>query len=420
MSPQEATLTSLANEIDSTADALVEKAGLFGVLHPQISDEFSSSIADLQSRLSAFAQAWIPSPGDSPADQAYVRTVLIPYFESTLASSQAQVELSRAGTFRPSNRSYELHLQREALSIADVANVVDVYHATVNAFLNAQKDLRTARFERVFIENEDEYRRQCEMITGQLDEHATALFGSKIHTPANVDLKERNPHQFLQRINLGYEGYRASLIRLISHEGPFGHNTHQSLSHGKIFSSRFVHQLEGIAIMGEGLGFKAMYARDGVLSDGAAAVSNLLLLKRRVTDSLGAAFEKLAFHDRLSAQQIAEMLASAYAPKQWLEQNFNGLDNRRETSFQFGATPYFVGYEIVRDIQGSALSRIESLPPQLRAQATNTVYRALYKGHRPARVMGAHVNILLDDVASASAQSKTVQSELDVSNGYRS
>ena len=76
-----------------------------------------------------------------------------------------------------------------------------------------------------------------------LDNNAGFVFGTEIFTPADVDLKERNPHQFLGKINIGYSRTKPELIRIVSHEGAFGHNTQQILSKQSSFQNQVLHLL---------------------------------------------------------------------------------------------------------------------------------------------------------------------------------
>ncbi len=393
---QQEKLEKLGGEIEKYAPKLTSHLNAFGTLEKGLADEHAQELGRLESEVRRLLQSWRLRKKTKSSDR-YQRDVILPYFVSLLESLAARVEMARESRFKDSTTMYNLSLKAEALSFSDVEDVLEAYHAAVDEFLAAQKDAGDLEKHHIDSRNVLAYERTCNHAIYVLDQLASKIFKRKILTPANFDVKERTPHQFLGRISVGYEDFMPELMRVVAHEGPLGHNTHQLLSEGMCFGFNYQHTSEGLAILGEQLAIENQYDQDFKEN---RDLANLLKAKRKMQDSISAAFEKAAFHDRLSSDDIAKALESRVYQKEILTQRMASLDREREAHFSFTATPYFAGARLIRSIYDGAVARIRELSPDAKEYEENLseLLCRMFAGKRPARIVGNHVRDYLTDI----------------------
>jgi hypothetical protein len=447
-------LDRLLDRCNRHSTDIASKTALFGTLGPELNDELVGTTDDIRSEFEDLRSEFEASEEETDEIRykiRYCNEVVLPYVENVLDSQTARLRLARPG-FKDSKTLYELNLAADCLDVSDVDGALETYHRSVNDFLNLQKECSNVGIHLVNVSNVTEYKRVCDSILLELDALATSIFGKKILTPANFDVKEQNPHQFLGAINVGFENTMPNILRVLAHEGSLGHNTHQLLSVTEpIFSLNCRHTTEGLAILGEFLALEKKYGSDAqnshlvsVLSDKRiieAAVDaayetlayhdrksekkmvteairreilaskkkhgsdeqnnhlvSVLTAKRIMEDSLGAAYERLVYYDRKSEKEIVAALESRLYPKERLTQNLDGLERRRDISFSVGAAYYFAGFSIIRDVHQNALETVRGMGKD--AKETNAIMNGIltrmYSGQRPASIIENYITDYLD------------------------
>lgn len=325
------------------------------------------------------------------------KELLLPYRIIVLDAIDANVRLNSECQFVRSNERFLISLISEGLCISDLNDVVEVYHKAVDDFFELQKDVSFSGLSFVNSEGVAEYKRRCETVTSMLDHLASQTFRRKVCTPADFDVKEKSPHNFLGQINVGFESLMPELVRVIAHEGPFGHYTHQLLTNGSPFQHIFRHTSEGIAVLGEQLALEMQYPPQ----EGEEQNAMVEILKRRriLRDAMMTAYEKLAFYNRQNPEKIAEAIASRYIPKEIILQQIKGVENRREASLSMGATPYFTGTKLIRAIYDNAVAELKALCPdqeEFEERRKDLLY-IIYRGQRPARIAEQEVKMFLEN-----------------------
>ncbi len=378
----------------------VSSNGAFiGVLDSGLVDEIQQTLTNFGNETKKMAKTWKIRTKTKIEDER-VKDIDFPFLLGLFDSYIARFELARESEFRTSKEKFELNLQAEDLKIEDIDSVVDDFHKYVESYFRAQKDLPDMSEFSVNTTKIDEYRRTCEAIIYILDKKASKQFNTKIHTPADFDPKEKNPHWFLGQINVGFEQYEPNLVTSIGHEGPFGHNTNQQLSEYLAYNFAFRHANEGLAILGEFMALDLYYSDD---IPGKEEIIFFLKQERTMNDALGAAFEKLAFYDCHSKEDIADKLDSRLISKKKLLQRLTRLDEGRDEKFDFGGTNYYAGRKLIVPIYTDAVDTIESLSKGNRDffnYNTKAVWYKLFSGHRSVRTMERQTLHFLDNLKS--------------------
>lgn len=379
-------LSNVHKNIHILNDELQGVINAYQSLIPELSNEFKDKITDLESQLTNIR--WQNS---EDYRQTHFKKIMVPYLFSTLNRMSAIVYANTTRNILSHKELFECHMTIEALTNEDIKDVANDYHDSVSKMIRLQKDNKaTLKLHSVSAEDVSEYKRLCESITLNLDRAASEVFRRKISTPANFDVKETNPRQFLGTINVGFEQTVANLTRVIGHEGPFGHNTHMSLSKESQFYQMFRHQTEGLAILGEILALESQKYD--------IPIRDLMLTKRIMMDSVYATYEKLAFSDGLSLENIAKELDSDFFPK---ERILNNLDDQfkgsRAKIFSFGAIPYYAGSKIILNTYNEAIKTIDKMfDPQMDKELLRqNLLLKMYTGHKPARLVQEDIQLYL-------------------------
>ncbi len=382
-------LISLLDRINTFKGKVVTQVEFMRILSSSIADKYADSIKGMEEELQAIEGTY---PTDEDKD-LLCKEVTIPYYHAVLGSLDARIKKARE-RFKDSRRLYELCMQDDALKMKDVEDVVDAYHAAVEGFFIQQEKAQEIRLHAIYTDKVSKYKRLCDSITSFLDNCASRIFKTEIYTDANIDVKEKMPHQFLFEINLGYENFMLNLVRTISHEGSFGHNTHETLSEGINLSHRFTHTHEGLAILGESIGVEEYFNFSPEEMEIIQAVSRN---KRVMYDAFHAAFEKLAYYDRLPASDMIKELQSRIITAEALRQNLGNIEERRDISFSFSATPYYAGFKLVDRIYTQAISELKALLTDEESfkNGRNELLFTMYRGRKPTSVMAIEVERFL-------------------------
>ena len=351
-------------------------------------------------------ESGLTGEGLNPVQARLQKQVTLPYCNAVLRTLLAQIDGATEG-FKDSRKSYLIQLGMDGIPLDDTRNALEVYQIEVLRFFDLQKMCKGLKFPRVNPRNKDQYHRACEAALFDSDEHASELLGREIFTPVNINLREDMPHQFLGEINIGFEDSYPNLVRLIYHEGSLGHNTQDRLTDDDSdLRIPFRHTQEGLAILGERLGLEHKYGKN----NGNSPIIELLMSKRKVHDAFYAAFERMAYFERLPAREIAMMLRSRLYPQQALVQGLGRLDQARDVGVNCGATPYFVGAQAIQAIYLRALEKINQTytDENDREMARRALLRTMYTGHRPAFLVGREVDLSLEKKVDAESRVKDV------------
>jgi hypothetical protein len=385
-----AKIHKLTYEINQFANRLSHRIGFFRTMEKSLADTLISQIGEYKSKVKELQLD--PTQARS-SEETFNRVIIPSYANAVLDSAHAKIEQAKEG-YKDTRTRFELSLKADALTIDDIADAVTVYHNEVKRFLELQKELGDYDPDGVNCSNVVEYKRNCEIIIGKLDDGASSLFMTKISTPANFDIKEKSPHQFLGQINVGFERYMPNLVSCIAHEGPFGHNTYDILSANSIFAIPFSHTHEGISILGERIGLQIFYPTD---ENKDRVIRQLVMTKRRMNDALGAAYEKAAFFDQMKEKEIVDMLQSRISPAEYLAQHISGLNEKREIVFSAASCPYFAGYQTISRMYQAVIEMIKHEPLEAQAGLQSKFLRTMYSGYRPANIIEAHIAAALND-----------------------
>ena len=181
-------------------------------------------------------------------------------------------------------------------------------------------------------------------------------------------------------------------MRIIAHEGPFGHNTQQILSgNDDTFGFFNVHAAEGLAILGERYAVNLMFP-------GHEGVARLLAIRRTLNSALGTSFEKLAFYDCKSSEEIARILESPIYHRGAAIKHYCRLNDNRDQLFQFGSTPYFAGAKMIQATYDYAVAKIAEmgLPEDQAKHVHNKMLKNMYTGFRSAKTIDSQVRLSLE------------------------
>lgn len=368
----------LANRLNECSGTVCKTLSVASPLDPGLADEYICELAIIGNDYRNTHGSWQIRPDAELQDKS--RKVQLVHGMDIIDSLIARLELSRSGDRGSSDRQYILNCRSDAIQPADTETAVSDYHDAVKRYLAHQRDIAGVPITRT-PRNKISYARLCESILFTLDEAASQIFSREIVTPANFDVKERNPHQFLGEINVGFENTFPNLLRVIAHEGPFGHNTHEMISKHTPFNGSFGHCKEGLAVLGEEFALRHNYAGN----PGMKALCDLLMAKRVMNDALGAAFERLAFLERKSEVEMADALHSPIMDRKYLLARLKDFDAVRDFSVSTGATPYYVGYKKIKKIYDDCVVLLSAMMPA--EEAKNSALDILFYGDRSAETM---------------------------------
>ncbi len=382
-----------SGRVQSLVNPMLDVAG---VLEDGLATDYITDIGGVKNEAEALKDSWHLTEADDES-LFYQRDVLLPYFVKSLDSLSARVELAKEGELLDSKRAYELSLRVEGLTLEDVDGALDDYHKSVDGMLELQRKLDGSLSQHsIHTRGTWHYERKCGRVVDELDELASHLFGIEIVTPADIDVKEKSPHQFLGRINIGYENFMPSLVRVVAHEGPFGHNTHVEMTNSARtpFRGGYRHTAEGLAILGEVVAMTMRYDMDDEQN---GVIVDYLEAKRLANDALAAASEKLMFYDQLSTGEIADKLASRTFPRDAILQGLNGLENSRDRSFRFAGTPYYAGHKAVKEVYNTAMEALDQMTDNSvdLNHERGRLFNVMFTGHRPVSTMADEVNFHL-------------------------
>lgn len=381
-------LGAIAQEIARAYQTFGSQMSLFGQLDPNLAQSNLEVVGDLREKLA----------GIQVTDDAYYSEVYVPYAAEVLDAIEANIMLKTAGVFRDSDELYNLSMQADAIPSKLTADAVESYHRAAQEFFELQRQVKGVEALHVGTSKAAEYERRCTVIAEKLDNLASHWFKRKIFTATKLDIKENKPHQFLGQTNIGYHGLEPELVQVMAHEGALGHNTQQTLTEERKgpFYLQNRHASEGLAIVGETLALAKFYQESQH-----QAMVEFLKAKRRMNSAIGAAYERLAFHDRASVARIADELDSILFPRKKTLQMLTGFEDRRETAFNFASTPYFVGAKMLGETYNNAVDRVREMDvdDSEKQKAMAALFNTMYTGHRSARIIDAQVRLLLDEIA---------------------
>lgn len=389
----EAELQQTVSQFIRHYNNVLSNLAVISFLDRGLADEYKQETARLKKELAVIVSL--------PPNTENIASLLnaVPLYFCAADILAAKIELANTGKFRQSPEKYELLLAQDGLQVSDVSEALSDYHQEVANFIGLQKAVSGMHVP--FVNSSDvlEYKRLCESIILELDNLASQVFRKKIMTPANFDVKENNPHQMLGQINVGYEGIKPSLVMVIAHEGPFGHNTHETMSqYSANLKLSCRHTQEGLAVFGERLALQMMYKNTPVPKDESDLLINFLMTKRRINDSMGTVLEKMIFYDRATADYISKSLATPIMPAELIEQNMSNICGQREKSCNVLGAHYYVGFKMIDQIYQSALSRLAAVivDDNERESLHNEVVRLMFDGQRPASVVRRQVEYAID------------------------
>jgi len=390
-------LTKAHKEIHEDSNSILGTINAYQSLHPELAEEYMKRMSALESEIRHIEKKW---EGKKTYRSEQFLHIMIPYLLANIARTQSIIDLNTIGREFSSKEVFEHYMIIEGIRAEEISDVVDSYHQAVKHLLEFQgKHRKAISIEPVNVEDVSEYKRLCESYTLRLDEAASRKFGRKITTPANFDVKETNPHQFLGRINVGFEQTLLNLISTIGHEGPFGHNTHMMLSKETDYHQVFRHETEGLAVLGEGLALTSQGVNDELIE--------LQMTKRKMNDSLYAAIEMLAFHDMLTVDQIAERLSNEFVTKKRLVTGLSHLEKDRTYNVTFASMPYYVGAKIAIKAYTDASEFIRSISHN--EEDYDRLHQGLvlkmFMGHKPARLMAQDLHMYLGYVKKSRESS---------------
>ncbi len=379
----------LHDRVEKYLNIVESQLSLFSFLDSSIAAENVQELDKLKGEV-AKLRGELDDSGDNP----YFKNVLLPHIESSLASSIASVRLADTSVNLDTRQRYMLHMQREQLELKDVEPAIEIYHNLVEELFKLQRQVPPESIPPLPISDVEEYGRFCGKIVYELDRIASGMFGRKVKTPADFDIKEKSHHHFLGQINVGFEHSLPKLVMIIAHEGPFGHNTHDNFSKDPAFQKHYSHTTEGLAVLG------CMIALKEYMSDERYKnMVDYMCYDRQMDDALNASFEKLLFHDMVDAEQLAEKLHSKLLSKEYLLKRYKNIACSRDDRFRFDSAPYFAGYRIVSEAYYSNMERLKQKfsgddikVPQMQ------LLNVLYSGLRPARILAVQANLAVDKI----------------------
>lgn len=319
--------------------------------------------------------------------------ITLTYLDDLCSSTEAEVELNEKNADHDSKQMYELLLKIDGMSIADLKEVGIDYKNYVNQEQTMQENpLFQTHLIPVNANNKLEYRRKADGIIGELDKYASVIFDTQITTPASFDPKETSPHQFWGEIYVGIVNTVPKLYRIIAHEGPLGHNTHETLSSKSEMVLQCKHVKEGLAILGEYLVTEDFFKKSE------HSVTNYLMgIQRSLGDSRAAFIEKMSYYDRLPAKKIVEKLDESGTKAKALLKSLETHQKNRDTHVTTDAAAYYVGGMRISKIYSDAWQTIYSeLPTHLKTENQHKLLQVMYTGNRSYRVIELQVRELIE------------------------
>ena len=230
---------------------------------------------------------------------------------SCVDSLIASVKLKEVNSHNSQER-FNLVLQSAGMNLSDLENVVKEHKDLVSDYFKIETidlpAIGVGTTDRIFYED------MARRYKSELDELATNIFGKTIHTKLDVNVKEKNPHQHLGWINIGFEHRLPALIALVAHEGPFGHQTQHNFSENYSHNNFYCSQTsEGLAVLGQHFALKEYFGSKKDYSE----IALFELVNRRLSDSLQASLAYLGYYKCLSAEEMAGELATEYYPEKF-------------------------------------------------------------------------------------------------------
>lgn len=313
---------------------------------------------------------------------------------SVIDSCKAQVSLRKIGLV-DNKEIFRLRLQEGGMKLSDLEGVVEAHRSAIETYF--QFEGVNIPMEFINVDDRIFYEDIATEHKSRLDKFASRLFGTKIHTKLDVNVKENNPHQWLGWINIGYEWSLSKLVALIAHEGPFGHQTHANFSKEYSFNhSNFSLTTEGLAMLGSNLALNNYFFGNPENEP----IAEFEHARRWVTDTLTSAVYYLAGYEKLGVNEMADQLATDYFTREELEKGLSDFDKDKLRSLgscqPFG---YFVGYNKVKAIHDKGAKIIFENPKIKNSDEKQAHYasllRELYMGMRTPEVMEMEIDLFL-------------------------
>ena len=312
---------------------------------------------------------------------------------SIIDSLTASVKLKEVNC-HDSQERFELTLQSAGMNLNDLENVVKEHKDLVNDYF----EMETLDLPAIGVNTSDRilYDDMARRYKSELDEIATKIFRKNIHTKLDVNVKEKNPHQQLGWINIGFEHRLPALISLVAHEGPFGHQTQHNFSEDYMFNNYNCSQTsEGLAILGQVLALNKYFSSN----ETASQITDFEIVTRRIEDSVNAALAYLGYYKCLSAEEMAGELATDYYSEKFLVNALQSYNQDKLRLFNNDRmVAYHVGFNQVKEIYDHSLIRLkESTSFKSDEEKDNfhsALLRTMYTGHRTPKVMKIEVDLL--------------------------
>ncbi|MBN2142876.1 hypothetical protein JW711_06115 [Candidatus Woesearchaeota archaeon] len=392
-------LNRVIRELNTHKQRFRNVHSLAGLIDATLADDFLQKARQTKKEIAGLQENWQITDGDKRKD-TQVSYCFLPYLALDADSFEAVITITKEKPIPFTARQlFELHLRREGMAAHELEDVVDAYHSAVEQFFSLQNKCVDLGDPGMNVSEVPEFERASQRVLYELDQIASAVFGRRLHTPANIDTKESSPHQSLGRINVGYTHTMPELVRILGHEGPFGHNTHTRMSEDSNYTLAVSHDTEGLAVLGEQIALKLYYRQENG-SGPLAPLIELMKAKRDLNDALHAAYQKLAFYDGVSQNEIVRQLTSRYVQELPLRAHTKDLEQNRDAMFQFGTIPYYIGAKIVRRTYESAKEALEALKatPEENQEHKYALLRTMFSGRRPACIIARDVDLFLQDL----------------------
>lgn len=316
---------------------------------------------------------------------------------NTIIDSNLAEILLRDVNVTDGRKIFELHLASVGLNLSDLDGVVEAHKDAVEKFFSYEKV--NVPFEFVDADDRQIYGDIAIAHKTQLDKLASSLFGRRIQTKIDVDVKEKNPHNWLGWTNIGYQHRISQLIATMAHEGPFGHQTHNNLSFGGdyIFNNpRAAATKEGLAMLGSVIALEGFYQNNPK----AKSIPSFEHIFRWVSDTLSAAVEKLVYYDQASSSEMAKALATDYHSEDVLRNWLKKADDDELRHLQSPSSfAYYVGCNKIFVIHEEATKMIQDNPElksdEKRKVAYSSLLNVMYTGMRTPEIMALEVDYFL-------------------------
>ena len=312
---------------------------------------------------------------------------------NVIDSLTAFVKLKEVNHYDHQER-FELTLQLSGMNLSDLENVVKEHKDLVNEYF----EMETLDLPSIGVNTSDRilYDDMARRYKSELDEIASKIFRKNIHTKLDVNVNEKNPHQHLGWINIGFEHRLPALIALVAHEGPFGHQTQHNFSEDYLFNNYACSQTsEGLAILGQQIALNKYFGSDEIASQ----ITDFEIVTRRIRDSFNAAHAYLGFYKKLSVEEMANELATDFFPENILVNMLQHYNSDQLRSFNNDRmVAYHVGFNQVKEIYDHSLIRLkESTSLKSEGEKENfysSLLRTMYTGHRTPAAMNMEVDLL--------------------------